>query len=107
MPPTITNNMVMMTVRELFSANPVIPFMFDSSCVREDKIVPTQQNSFLCSYIFVRSKVQRFRVQGSGLRTNRALRPGSASQIDNPIFCGSLFICGLNFRTLNLSTSEP
>ena len=34
MPPTITSNRVMMTVRELFSANAVIPFTFCSFCPR-------------------------------------------------------------------------
>jgi hypothetical protein len=64
MPPTTTKNMLMMTVRELFSANPVIPFMFDSSNVRGDKDYPNAAKFFLRIVTFWPFKGSAFPVQG-------------------------------------------
>jgi hypothetical protein len=64
MPPTTIKNMLKMTVRELFSANAVIPFMFDSSNVRGDKDYANVAKFFLRTVTFWPFKGSAIPVQG-------------------------------------------
>jgi hypothetical protein len=72
MPPTITNNMVIMTVRELFNANAVIPFILLSFSSKDDVDYANNEFYYGMSTFHHNAIVHRFSVQRSGLKTKKA-----------------------------------